>query len=109
MTNDRRFDEAFLRWFRERTERTWQRYQTRTFEDFVAEGVGGSDWQQGTRWLGGLQEQDIVAIEERSHIRFPPDYRLFLQMLHSVDRPLVGARWEGNTMIKSITPSFYNW
>ncbi len=38
MTNDipQHFDEAFLRWFRVRTEETWQRYQTRTFEEFVA-------------------------------------------------------------------------
>src|SRR5215467_9882699 len=82
MTNDipQHFDEAFLRWFRERTEETWQRYQTRTFEEFEAERLGGLDWQQGTRWLGGLSEQEIVTIEQRYQVRFPPDYRLFLQV-----------------------------
>ncbi len=47
------FNSAFLHWFQERTEETWQNYQTRTFESFVAARVGGSDWQQGTRWLAG--------------------------------------------------------
>jgi hypothetical protein len=112
MTNTipQRFDEAFLRWFQERTEETWQRHQTRTFEEFVASGVGGRDWQQGTRWLGGLSEQEIVAIEQHYHTHFPPDYRLFLQMLHSVDRLRVGARYvDDKTMIPITTPSFYHW
>jgi hypothetical protein len=112
MINDipQRFDEAFLRWFRERTEETWQKYQTRTFEEFVASRVGGRDWQQGTRWLGGLSEQEIATIEQQYHLRFPPDYRLFLQVLHSVDRPLVGARYaDDKTMIPITAPSFYNW
>lgn len=104
------FDEAFLRWFRERTEETWQRYQTRTFEEFVASQVGGRDWQQGTRWLSGLSEQEIATIEQRYQMHFPPDYRLFLQMLHSVDRPMVGARYIDNkTMMPTTAPSFYNW
>jgi hypothetical protein len=112
MRNERpqHFDEAFLRWFRDRTEETWQRYQTRTFEEFMASQVGGSGWQQGTRWLGGLSEPEIATIEQRYHLRFPPDYRLFLQVLHSVDRPLVGARYaDGTTMTPRLAPSFYNW
>jgi hypothetical protein len=112
MTNDipQHFDKAFLRWFREQTEETWQRYQTRTFEEFVVSRVGGHDWQQGTRWLGGLSEQEIVTIEQHYQVRFPPDYRLFLQVLHSVDRPLVGARYlDDKTMIPTTAPSFYNW
>lgn len=112
MTNDvpQHFGRAFLRWFQEQTEETWQKYQTRTFESFVASRAGGSGWQQGTRWLGGLDEQEIVSIEQRYQMHFPPDYRLFLQILHSVDRPMVGARFtDGNTMVPHTTPSFYNW
>jgi hypothetical protein len=76
----------------------------------VAARVGGSDWQQGTRWLGGLDEQEIVNIEQRYQVHFPPDYRLFLQTLHSVDRPMVGASFaDGNTMVPRTKPSFYNW
>src|ERR1700730_13488422 len=108
MTNDipQHFDEAFLHWFRERTEEAWRRYRTRTFEEFVASQVGGSDWQQGTRWLGGLSEQEIATIEQRYHVRFPSDYRLFLQVLHSVDRPCVGAGYVDGNMIPSTAPSF---
>ncbi|HXH27121.1 MAG TPA: SMI1/KNR4 family protein, partial [Candidatus Acidoferrum sp.] len=104
------FDKAFLRWFQEQTEDTWREYQTRTFESFVASGAGGSDWQQGTRWLGGLDEQEIASIEQRYQVHFPPDYRLFLQMLHSVDRPMAGAVFAaGDTMVPHNMPSFYNW
>ncbi len=112
MTNDRpqHFDEAFLRWFQERTEETWRKYQTKTHEDFVASHVGGRDWQQATHWLSGLSEQEIATIEQHYHMRFPPDYRLFLQMLHSVDRPQVGASYvDGQTMVPITTPSFYHW
>jgi hypothetical protein len=103
------FDEAFLSWFQERTEETWQRYKTKTFEDFVAGGVGGRDWQRGTRWLGGPSEQEIATIEHRYDVRFPPDYRLFLRVLHTVDRPCVGAGYAGASMIPVTAPSFYNW
>jgi hypothetical protein len=104
------FNEAFLHWFRERTEETWRNYRTRTFEEFVASGVGGRDWQQGTRWLNGLSDQQITAIEQQYRLRFPPDYRLFLKTLHSVDRPLVGAGYVDDRHKTTITgPSFYNW
>jgi len=104
------FDEAFLSWFQERTEEAWQRYKTKTFEEYVAGGIGGSAWQQGTRWLGGLSEEEIAVIEQRYDVRFPPDYRLFLRVLHSVDRPMVGARYvDAATMVPVTTPSFYNW
>jgi len=113
MANERpqHFDEAFLRWFREQTEDAWRTYQTRTFEDFAASGVGGDDWQTGTCWSGGLSEQEIVAIEQQYHVRFPPDYRLFLQVLHSLDRPQTGARYapDGKTLLPVSMPSFYHW
>ncbi len=112
MTNTipQQFNEAFLLWFRDRTEDTWRNYRTRTFEEFVASRVGGRDWQQGTRWLKGLDEQRIAAIEQQYQLCFPPDYRLFLNMLHSVDRPLVSAKYSNDRhMIPLTAPSFYNW
>lgn len=106
----RHFNEEFLHWFRERTENTWRDYHTRTFEEFVASGVGGRDWQQGTHWLNGLSEQQITVIEQQYNLRFPPDYCLFLRTLHSVDRPLAGARYSDESHMIPITlPSFYNW
>ena len=67
------FNEDFLHWFRQQTEDTWLHYRTRTLEEFVASGVGGRDWQQGTRWLNGLSEQEIAAIEQQYSLRFPTD------------------------------------
>jgi hypothetical protein len=64
MTTDipQHFDEAFLSWFQERTEEIWKKYKTKTFEEYVAGGIGGSDWQQqGTHRLSGLSEQQIAA------------------------------------------------
>ena len=73
------FNEEFLHWFRERTEDTWRNYHTRTFQEFVVSGVSGRNWQQETRWLNGLNEQEIAAIEQQYNLRFPSDYRLFLK------------------------------
>jgi hypothetical protein len=101
------FDTDFLCWFRERTELAWASYRTR---DFAAAGVGGHDWQRGTRWLDGLTDAEIDGVERRWAIRFPPDYRLFLRELHTVDRPMVGAEFRGHGhLVPSERPSFPNW
>jgi hypothetical protein len=106
------FTEQFLNWFRARTEAAWSVYQPRTFEDYVAAGVGGSDWQRGTRWAGGLSEKQIEQIERHWSLRFPPDYRLFLQVLHTIDRPRLGAFYTDDSpssLVPRTAPSFYNW
>lgn len=103
------FDEEFLTWFRERTEATWSMYKARSFEEFKASGVDGVDWQRGTRWLHGLTEEEITVIEQRWQLRFPPDYRLFLALLHSIDRPQQGAIYKDGVMVSTTRPSFYNW
>lgn len=64
-----------------------------TLEQFESEGCAYSDFQQGTRWSGGLAEAEIEEIEHRLTLQFPPDYRLFLRYLHSTDRPMVKARF----------------
>jgi hypothetical protein len=91
------FDVEFLDWFRERTEAAWTTGGERTPEEVLAQyvewKVGGCTWQNGTRWLGGLDDEQIVEIERRWNLAFPPDYRLFLQRLHSVDRPMLCARY----------------
>ncbi len=103
------FDEIFLRWFQKKTENVWKSYQTATFEDYKIARIGGSSWQRGTRWLRGLSKQEITTIEQNFQVVFPPDYSLFLQILHSVDRPRAGARFDKGTMIPQIVPSFYHW
>ncbi len=108
------FDEAFLKWFREETERAWAKYNTLTFDHYVACGGGGGggaggDWQQGTRWLGGLSDSEINAIEQRWLWKFPPDYRLFLRYLHTTDRPQVGAAFSGKRLKPVFWPGVWNW
>lgn len=84
------FDEQFLDWFRERTEAYWAALPLQTADEilapFVNAQVGHVGWQHGTRWLGGLREDEIAAIEQQWNLRFPPDYRLFLRHLHSIDK-----------------------
>src|SRR5260221_4601515 len=48
-------------------------------------------WQQGTRWLAGLGEEAVAEAERHWNLALPPDYRLFLHRLHSVDRPMLCA------------------
>ena len=76
----------------------------------------------------GLSDDEIEQIERRWDLRFPPDYRLFLQRLHVPDRPLLGAHFadkpartaresvlaraywdEEQDLVLEETPSFYNW
>lgn len=108
--------EAFLDWFRARTEAAWAEYRPRAFEDYVARSVGGADWRRGTRWLNGLTEAESEKVERRWGLAFPPDYRLFLRRMHSVDRPMVGAGYtpyeevgKPSRLMRVESPSFHNW
>ncbi len=53
----------FLRWFREATERAWA--------------------PSGADWTGGLTDDEIDEVERRWAIRFAPDHRLFLRVVHA--------------------------
>ncbi len=104
------FDVTFLRWLRERTQQAWANYRTRPFSAYEAAGVGGRDWKQGSRWSPGLSHAQIDQVETEWSVRFPPDYRLFLNELHSIDRPMSGAKFvDGNKLVPRKEPSFYNW
>jgi hypothetical protein len=94
------FDESFLDWIAELTEREWAARPTTTLEEFEAAGVHDWCFQQGTRWSGGLSEADVEEIEQRLAIRFPPDYRLFLRRLHCPDRPMVRAGYDDDGRMK---------
>lgn len=63
------FDAVFLEWFRDRTEAFWASLPIRTpdaiLADFVEAGVGGSAWQRQTRWLNGLDGEQIARAEDR--------------------------------------------
>ena len=127
-----KLDPEFLDWFRDRTETCWASLPIQTLDeilaDFVEEEVGGEAWQRDTRWLAGLDEQDIAKAEERWQLRFPPDYRLFLERLHAPDRPSLRAGFVEKLEPSAVHPalarahvhtysdmvlhesaSFYNW
>ena len=78
------FGRDFLRWFQHRIEDIWRTYPK------PEKALSGFDWQAGTRWLEDLSEREIGAIEQIWGLHFPPDYRLFLRVLHTVDRPAQG-------------------
>ena len=94
------FGPEFLDWFRTQTESWWATIPEAIPEETLAKSVqwgsGGSWWQRGIKWLGGLSDEQIDKVEARWNIRFPPDYRLFLQRLHTVDKPMRCARYIGH-------------
>lgn len=105
------FGVAFLDWFQERTEVAWSTYPTPTVEGFAMRRRLGCDWQPGTRWLTGLSEEQLAAVERTWKLRFPPDYRLFLHRLHAVDHPLRCTSWGAGSDTPTLhdEPAFFNW
>ena len=102
--------ESFLPWLRDRTEAAWANYETAELADFKRRGVGGTDWQKGTRWLGGFDPSEIEKFQKRWGLLFPPDYRRFLEILGAPDRPLFSAAFtDGDELTGDHVPSFLNW
>ena len=94
------FGETFLDWFRARTEQAWATYPE----------TPDATWRRGTHWLGAQPEERVDAAEHRWGVRFPPDYRLFLQRLYAVDRPMyaVQLHLDGSATRRDCT-AFYRW
>ena len=63
----------FLKHVRQETERIW------------ADPYLGLGWQPGSHWRGGMTDIEVRQAEVRFGFAFPPDYRLFLQTLHTTD------------------------
>lgn len=85
--------DPFLDWLRRVTETVWAGIETAMLDTFESCGVGGLSWRTGTRWTTGLSEAQIAEVEAAWNIRFPPDYRRFLQLLNCPDRQAVSAGW----------------
>jgi hypothetical protein len=100
------FGPEFLARFRDATEREWLTHAPR---DYFAARVGGLDWQTGTRWRGGMTAAQIDAAQARFGLTFPPDYRLFLETLHTPDPPMVGAQFEGSVLVPHSAREFPDW
>ncbi|MBO9728553.1 MAG: hypothetical protein J7623_07950 [Chitinophaga sp.] len=70
----------FLHWLKNHTEDYWSRDpETSTSENKCPK------WIHGAKWIGMTDEQ-IDEVEERYGFTFTPDHRLFLKILHTIDR-----------------------
>jgi hypothetical protein len=56
-----------------------------------------------------LDDATIAAIESRYGVRFPPDYRLFLQTLHSTTPPRICTCYKYGELSAHNEPGFYDW
>lgn len=99
-------DVEFLEWLRRATEAAWRDHVPR---DLNRAGAGGLDWQPRTRWRGGMSATEISAAETRYGLVFPPDYRLFLETLHTPDPPMIGAHYEGSGLVPTSGRRFPDW
>ncbi len=100
----------FLAWFKRTTEVFWAKHESRTLVQYAQEGVGGSDWANGTRWTGGLSDAEIARIEAVWNVRFPAGHRLFLQMVHATDRPMSNAYYlDEENMAMRQEPGVHDW
>lgn len=98
------FGVEFLHWLRQATERAWAQVDEPTVADF------GARWRPGTRWTGGLDDVTIAEVERRYAVRFPPDYRLVLQTLHSTTPPMVCTCYQDSDELSvHDEPGFYDW
>jgi hypothetical protein len=98
------FGPEFLHWLQQATERSWAVIDEPTVADL------GARWRRGTRWTGGLEDATIAAVEKRYGVQFPPDYRLFLQTLHSTTPWRLGGTYDGtNNVVEYEAPGFYDW
>jgi hypothetical protein len=96
----------FLEWLRTVTETRWETHIPR---DFQAAGVGGLDWARGTKWRGGMTDAQVDDAQRRYRLVFPPDYRRFLTTLHTTDPEMVGAFYEGSTLVAKTGRSVHDW
>lgn len=97
----------FLYWVKERTEKFWSKNPATSEDDFVCE-----DWAYGAKWIG-LSDSEIETIESRYGVKFSPEHRMFLKILHSIDRKEIIEYTEtfdedAEVKIEHI-PFFYNW
>ena len=110
MPHTHTIDEQFLIKLRDKTEEKWRDRQPPTFEEFLGQDKISYIWRPDTKW-SGLTDSEIDALEQRWSVRFPPDYRLFLKILHCLDRPITIATYDGDTreIIPADSALFHNW
>lgn len=65
----------FLYWFKEATEASWAKQELQSGKNSVP---------LNAMWVG-MNESEIDHIEKKYQIKFPPDYREFLKILHTIN------------------------
>ena len=101
------FDD-FLHWFRDASENFWADHRPITLAEQARAGVGGSDWQPGTRWAP-LDHAEIARAEAMAGAVFPSDFRLFLATLGVPDRPQIAFFFEGAELTEGRGQHFADW
>ncbi len=98
----------FLTRFRTASQAHWALHKPRSLAKQAACGVGGHDWVPGTTWVP-FTEAEIATFEARLGHPFPPEYRVFLETLGTLDRPQIGFGFEGDTMVQGDWHPFVDW
>lgn len=95
----------FLYWIKEQTEGFW-RQNPRT------EASTGcyQEWPASIHWVG-MSETEIYRVEATYGIRFTPDHREFLRILHALDQPYTYVEEATAEYAECRTQEilFYNW
>ena len=69
----------FLYWFKEITETRWAADPTIPLEE------SSDGWLHNAKWIG-LTDDQIDSIENKYAVKFVPEHRAFLRVLHTTDR-----------------------
>ncbi|MBO2008853.1 SMI1/KNR4 family protein [Hymenobacter negativus] len=64
----------FLFWFKKATEASWAKTEQQMHKDIPL---------LNAKWVG-MKKSEIDEVEKRFEIKFPPDYREFLKILHTI-------------------------
>jgi hypothetical protein len=94
----------FLHWVKETTETFWSK-------DYVPEeeGLSPDRWIKGAKWIG-LEEEEIDVIEQKYQIKFTPEHRAFLNILHTIDRQEEVECYDEEGEVYCLKKSFFhNW
>lgn len=87
----------FLYWLKERTEEKWRESEREE-----------PHWLDGAGWIG-MTDEEIASVEKKYDVRFVPEHRQFLKILHAVDRKEISEHEDDGILYKSESPFYYNW
>jgi SMI1/KNR4 family protein SUKH-1 len=75
---------GFLAEFKRRTEENWS-------HSAINPNLYGFQFQQGTRWNPGLSDKEIAEYENVLSVRFPDDFKTFLEAMNGTTRATVNV------------------